>query len=560
MRLHPFEIPELLEPICQLFDTRDFLTCTLVCKKFHNALVPFLWRKIVIAPALPIPTKLGLKINKQYIQEFVFRGLYPSDILELQACSRLQSITMQSLSVHGSSVEEDRILYGIANLIAAHGSTIKNLNLDLHRQPWGQTPSTSTPPRVFWTALAACSKLDSLILCNIEVQRGCMEKFFQVWSIARSLSLNEVVVSKWSANHYSEAIRDSGELVLERSRELTISPCKDYHFVLDDHYHSLATLLRKCINLESLVLAGNWHPRQDLPSSNVADFCGSLVKDTWPLPKLNSLALNNLDVEDRDLAAVMQQLNVLKVLAAVSSGFGPLSLQALIMNQAVSSAGTFPGMDLQAGIAPGTVLSTRKLSDTIESLDLLYCSSVTSYMVQVILTSCPSLTSFYAPEVTVADIARGGDWACTGMMELELHIKVDYDLSSEEDAAMQRLAFARLGKLSKLKILGLTHGCSGEERTLDLRRSAGLDLLSGLTSLSELYFESDYEQQMGVEEAQWIVENWTALVSIEGVMNWDWYVAKAMMEILKLKGVRSDSNYYNDHCLDGGRMHPLDAD
>lgn len=57
-------------------------------------------------------------------------------------------------------------------------------------------------------------------------------------------------------------------------------------------------------------------------------------------------------------------------------------------------------------------------------------------------------------------------------------------------------------------------------RGLDFRLEAGLGQLAGLVRLERLDVEGIQQQQMGVEDVQWMLRHWPSLRMVEGDLNY----------------------------------------
>ncbi|KAF9897793.1 hypothetical protein BX616_004972, partial [Lobosporangium transversale] len=129
---------------------------------------------------------------------------------------------------------------------------------------------------------------------------------------------------------------------------------------------------------------------------------------------------------------------------------------------------------------------------------------------QAILSICPLLKKFVGPKITMTEIANGAEWVCTGLTELTVYLEVDIDQETTEGMEKTRSVFKQLGKLTQLRSLKLTKRDSNdsETRALDLRLRTGLDELANLKWLHGLTFNDRHRQEIYLEEATWIVDNW----------------------------------------------------
>ncbi|KAF9357002.1 hypothetical protein BGX26_004376 [Mortierella sp. AD094] len=310
-------------------------------------------------------------------------------------------------------------------------------------------------------------------------------------------------------------------------RRLTVTNDGSYAPLPSHSQSAQARLVRCCPNLEALYwrIGGEVEVISASQVTFVQDpgakeFCSALSKDPWVLPFLDSLDLSWMRVEDEDFATLFKQLNRLKSFTAANTKVGPCWFQALTVHRTNRSTGL-----------------CRCLCDTIETLKLEKCQYITSAMVQTFLERCPKLKILCAPTITVTDIAQGKDWVSRDMVELSTHIELDVD-SDADGTKFQLIAYSRLAALTKLKNLTLSIQGHGEpKKTLDLRLKAGLSLLETLKNLQSFTFLSEWQQNMEVDEAKWVVEHWPKLKFFRGRPTHDPVTRVLMGRILLARGV-----------------------
>ncbi|KAF9977094.1 hypothetical protein BGZ65_007548 [Modicella reniformis] len=105
--------------------------------------------------------------------------------------------------------------------------------------------------------------------------------------------------------------------------------------------------------------------------------------------------------------------------------FGPLSFKALTMAR---------------GCKPNNY--ANRLCESIENLDLVACSNVTSAMVQTLLENYPKLTILYARKIDMTDIAHGQEWVCQDLSEWYVHIDTDGQVDDQDPAPASKTHFA----------------------------------------------------------------------------------------------------------------------
>ncbi|KAF9207319.1 hypothetical protein BGZ49_000734 [Haplosporangium sp. Z 27] len=237
---------------------------------------------------------------------------------------------------------------------------------------------------------------------------------------------------------------------------------------------------------------------------------------------LHSLTLRHPGLDDGDIATTLTAMTEARKFHVSSSNFLGNSYRALMANHAM----------------------------TIQHLDFWNCTTITSTMVQGILTGCPSLESLQAKAILGTDLVRivdddpkdptaperlilGKDWVCLKLKRLVVH----FDLSSarahidqstpegktrfkRQQELEQYHAFRQVSRLTELEALDFRGDAtiSQGKKCLNLKlRSRGgeLEQLASLKKLSHIEFYST-EQDMTEEEIDWMLEHWPKLTIFEG--------------------------------------------
>ncbi|KAF8980518.1 hypothetical protein BGZ46_004095 [Entomortierella lignicola] len=198
---------------------------------------------------------------------------------------------------------------------------------------------------------------------------------------------------------------------------------------------------------------------------------------------------------------------------------------------------------------------------TIQHLDLLDCTTVTSAMVQGILSGCPALESFLAKVIKGTDLVRivspdfdytnnysstekvilGKDWVCFDLKTLVVHFdlggaEAGIDQSTPEGEARflrqqqleQQHTFRQLSRLIELETLDFrsTSDFLDRDKYLDLRlkrRGGQLEQLATLTKLKYVYFHNA-DQDLSKQEIDWMLKHWPRLIDLRGTFYRDVYV------------------------------------
>ncbi|KAF8954183.1 hypothetical protein BGZ46_002995 [Entomortierella lignicola] len=531
-------IPEIIELIVNHLSHKDRVACLRVCKIFYTILIPNIWRDITVRPSSLEesgrnlnPIKSSLEKYKHYVTELHLENTSPLQYLALKGCYHLQTLTIKSSRAYPGTQDwqdfKDQILPELSVFIMAHASTLVHVGIDLPRN------SIITPRKDFWDALAQCSKLDVLNLHGICIPNTFVSMLLQVLERGpQSLKFDSMEIPEWQVaiSNFQDPSNLKGsnspksDFVIQGLHTLSIIESYSATPLSDPFHHSQAMLVRDCVNLKSLEWKGcdidndSWLCESSQIDDNASHFFKTITMDPWPLSQLESLSLPWVRVTDKELSKLLCQMNQLKELRVQGSLFGPLSLEAMLSEREVSSAGG----------GSGAKPKQRRLCDSVETLVLNKCRNVTSTMIQTLLSNCHNLKAFKADKITSRDIVFGEDWVCHGLEELVVHIASPNSCSTTTGSFsfvdMERIVFSRLSKLVKLKRLILTADAKfaiESKRTVSLRLDAGLGLLTDLKELRDLGFHMDLNQNIGLEEAQWMVESWPKLSSLRGQLNQD---------------------------------------
>ncbi|KAF8927149.1 hypothetical protein BGZ58_010590 [Dissophora ornata] len=459
-----------------------------------------------------------LERHKSFIKHLELSA-FSSEFLALRG---LDQVATFEFYVVDETLDMDMTL--VTDFIAAHSSTLQEIAIYLWRC------CTVKPPKDLWNAITQCSQLSSVKISNMTIPAESYSLLLQVCTKPSSLHIGDVNLSACSEiqqqnsdnissnSHVDPALEGGPQKISVTGRFID----EDDDLALQGRNQGM--MIRHFHRVKSLELRGR---KCEYDTALIE----ALSRNPWALPSLESLVFWRSDTTDSTLAGLSKLLPPLTALTLHDTHFGPLSLQALLMGQ---------------GLQPGG--HSSQLCESLTTLRITKSYSVRSAMVQRLLESCPKLTSFTANAVTVTDIARGQEWVCRDLKELNVHIKADGQVDDEDPESkkqfseMQRLVFMKLGKLTKLERLYINYYypfTSMQMTTLDLRLEAGLDLLSGLINLKVFSFDSDFKQQMGVQEIIWITLHWRKLGHLAGRLNGSSSVVEEMQSILKASGVVS---------------------
>ncbi|KAF9115026.1 hypothetical protein BGX27_009144 [Mortierella sp. AM989] len=528
MLLHSLNIPEIIEQIVKYLPRNDLVNFIRVSSTFHDSTIPVLYETIT----LPHPSRFGypsgpgLERYKHHIKRLEFSGDYPQEYLQLTGCHQLQTIcapVTYGPSWYSSSNERIFLyetLFNLSKLIERHSLTIQKLII---RPSFN---STTAPPKEFFSALKQCSQLTSLEIGNMVVKVKTKADFYRICTRLSSLSLKNIKILELSMDSDDA---DKSEQEFNFSKLKTLKFINNGFYPRELSHTSQALMIRRCPSLKYLHWESSssmgyhtWRSDAQPQDKTTRAFCNTLAGDPWVLTRLQSLVLPGIQAEDEDIASFLKHMDYLVYLTVTDTRFGPHSFRELLTSRVFGSKGIH-----------------RPLCVSIETLNLRRCKNVTGPMVQTLLASCPNLKSFQTPKITVTDISTGDGWVCHKMNYLYTDIEADVDLESESGIEAQKIVYSRLGSLTRLKVLALTkRECGGEPmKTIDLRLKSGLDLLAPLKDLYQISFHTDYmhRQNMGIDEANWMVENWPSLVSFTGRPSGDSETRSKMRSIFSSK-------------------------
>ncbi|KAF9963929.1 hypothetical protein BGZ65_005654 [Modicella reniformis] len=191
-------------------------------------------------------------------------------------------------------------------------------------------------------------------------------------------------------------------------------------------------------------------------------------------------------------------------------------------------------------------------SETLETIHIGQPLSVAGSDIHLILTTCPKLKRFVCMHNRVVwPLVRPGDtpdafprqeaitnngnnggaamenWICLELEELKLmfrdgrRARVDEPVLQEGPTIMAiRYAYQQVGRLTRLKDLVIgwrTTKAFANCANLDMSLKSGLGYMSDLKAMRMIDINHIYEVKLGMEEVQWMVENWPSLREIRGL-------------------------------------------
>ncbi|KAF9938983.1 hypothetical protein BGZ65_011779 [Modicella reniformis] len=368
----------------------------------------------------------------------------------------------------------------ITQLVTEH-STLSRLDLNFIKS--GLQPSLP-----LWKKLLELRNLKDLSISNISIGEKNINAF---WQLCTQLERLEC---------YWISIPHRGLLSsMEFPRMKEINLWEEIPVYLE--------LMRRCTGLEILT----WSSWEGLDGGFVPGFVQLASSGTWP--ELESLTLFPFAITNEETFKIISSMRRITLLSI--DGKGSL-------------------------FAADTIVQLRPHFHSIRELDLAFNRGLTSAMAQEILSSCPLLVKFSVPQLKAIDVAEGNPWVCFGIQELSACIYFDPATIKE----VQPLVLDQLSRLTRLEELKLGHPTEAVfQKAMDLRLESGLGKLSTLRRLRYIRF-TNTRQKMGEKEIEWILEHWTSLEEILGVLNpYNPGICKALMERLESHGISIQTRF-----------------
>ncbi|KAG0373511.1 hypothetical protein BGX24_011615, partial [Mortierella sp. AD032] len=356
----------------------------------------------------------------------------------------------------------------VPEMIQEHSSSLQELELDT----FDFEPST-----LMWQAIGRCSRLQSLNLHNIKVSPENAQPFLLACSRVAVLHLTDPILPDESFSYTSGP-------VLNGVQDLRLH---EIHMVEPERQ---LLFMKLCPNLKSLY----WRRSGFTIKFPILQATNHLLSGAWQ--HLHSLELFGDIMEDEDLAGLLKGMSRVERWRTTKTDFGPAALFAM-----------------------------ERHFSTIRQLDLHACESLTSLMIQHLLSSIPALEYFSADRLCAHHILQDPIWPCSARLRtLRVFIDMDVtkDVNSAEFKAQELAVFDRLSILKGLSVLQISRNVAGPVQTTGMRAlrlqvSAGLTRIRSLHRLEELAFVPG--QQMEEEDVEWILKSFSRLKTMSFHMN-----------------------------------------
>ncbi|KAF9428795.1 hypothetical protein BGZ94_001019 [Podila epigama] len=575
------DIPELLYAISAFLTPNDLTQCLQVSKKWHRQFDLFLWTNIVIS-------------NKNQLHRFMLHAMHPLSLhrhdirsIRTRFCSILHMLLADPSAIYPTLTK----LEFPWHTLFINSDEVLSIPLQTELQSTTSTDPTEEDQSRFYIDIHAghfdeslvaklmsrAPRLESLMFATFPFGReGMLASILEHSSRLSRLNLTNVFYRRktgsiqYLLDHCPPSLEELTVSVSPGStRDSTIQGSLSDSSLLHQHQQhvpdqQLPLKLRKLELLGDIRIVDNGDDLIWLPILTKCDQLQELSLDLFSTvghiqlsaclqnhcPRLEVLSLRFFGGPQKDdhLAGLIK-LNPRTTLR---------SLRMLYFH----------------GLGPSFAAALLRHTSTLESIIFEECDGITSMDIQILLGSCPRLHTFHAMTTNSpvfmssvyldAKDLLSGPWACEAVLEsLKLIINgiprpdlledqygspLEGPLHNRRDRHnfdCQRAVYARLGRLTKLRVLWLGHDeqdLDDEENYYPVEQGLGRQLIqwqfidpdiqfeclefslrSGLEQLAELKRLETLNLDrvstlIGQAEVQWMTQRWPKLKTIVGLV------------------------------------------
>ncbi|KAG0239948.1 hypothetical protein B0O80DRAFT_455372 [Mortierella sp. GBAus27b] len=471
----PVHLPEMLLYMAPFMTPKDLLTCICVCRQWHESFSPFLWHSITVpcdwADSKSFPALDALQKNAHRVRELTLNA---SDGLTpfLRACSNLKQLV-----VYGNHITTPKPdLWDELTSLLWRNPTLEWIIFGF--------ASGEAAPTTFLRALPeACPNLK-----GYESSQGRYTNRDQIEALMYAINRLKVAASRYESFDNTPSIR----WTFPHIQDLTLKDAKGLST------QAQVDMICQCPNLQIL----RWTVGREARFP-VQEFCKRVPT---ACPNLRRLCMDGCGMPDPE--------DVGRFLSSISR------LELLLL--------------CGCNITKRTFESLGRHFNVLETLDVVDCFNVKSWMIQQVLESCPNLTTLRTSVLKMQDIVQGKEWAAVQLRHLEVNM---VQTKATADSVQESwTTFGQLSRLTRLQHLSIASQSWAPRRGLLFRIESGLDQLRTLTKLRVLDLGRSF-QQMGAEEITWIKDHLENLTKVEGMMHTNWEQHLAMANMLLQKGI-----------------------
>ncbi|KAF9079991.1 hypothetical protein BGX23_002851 [Mortierella sp. AD031] len=478
---HPLDLPEIRTRIGHFLIPKSLASCAQVSREWHASFHPLIWTHIYVAEACNSPTIEALQAQARFIRSLeLVTSISNSGYFTLKNCVNLTRLKVRSRSCFWSMTS----MVGIPAILQEHAKSLRELELDAFELE---------PTSLIWEAIGR-SRLQTLKLHNIQVSPENAQPFLLACSRITTVHLIDATLPNDTASYTSVPMLN-GVLDLK------------LHGIVGADSERQLLFMKSCPNLKSLY----WRRTGFTLKFPIRQVTHHLMCGAWS--HLQSLDIFGDQMADADLASLIKNISRLEKWRATKTSFGPLALAAMDRHFAA-----------------------------IREVDFHACESMTSPMIQRLLSSMPTLEFFSADRLHVVDILADPLWPCSSHLKT-LKVFIDMDASdsydSDEFQERQLAVLDRLSMLRRLEVLEISRNVPGpvrstRMRSLNLNVSMGLARLGSLRRLEELWFIPG--QQMEEEDVEWIVKTFPKLRQMSFYMHVNYDKNEGLLKTLRRLG------------------------
>ncbi|GJJ67966.1 hypothetical protein EMPS_00312 [Entomortierella parvispora] len=488
------ELPELRDLIGRYLSTQDLVHCMGTCHAWLHTFEPLLWSGLKLYDSRSYASADALQSHAPLISSLSFTGRFPDEYFEVK-CSNLQSF-----SYCGSTMVQSRIGL-LTKFIRAHKESLGSMDILLYGH---------TPEEFLWDAIAHCSRLESLALRFAEVLKQDSVVFWTSLQNLVSLTLTDALVP-YDGVFFNESLKTpSLSPILRKLKHVYFARLRGLRS--EDQMQ----LLEKCPNLLSIY----WRGIGFSIRFAMERFTQYLQTGKWP--GLVSLDVTGDEVLDELLAKMLQS----------KANSGVRKPQSLMLTKTGFGSKSFAAIQEE-----GTLVQS------IQTLDLHACFSVSSKMLQKMLETMPNLKHLSADRICEKDIVMGSNWICHGLEHLEILIDLNDDNRCLSLVARQERMYDRLALLTRLKVLGVTRYAAGSASSDSATKMThllenGLGRLATLKRLRSFKFSPGH-QWMSEDEILWMIKHWPQLESVSSGLTQDFGLGFSLIRQLDQHGIKT---------------------
>lgn len=589
--MNALDIPEIRASVGLHLDNADLITCVRVCRAWQASFEPYIWSDLLISSEESSshhrPYLKGLLRNAHLVTQLTLAGCSPLEYLVHRSAEPDEEQSPEPVpgsiqprpppllpSPHSRTPQRP---YGFCNLFTLvvsnsrndsppHGyweaiATILSQNPRLKQL---KISSIHPPPPVLWRAICSLKPLQALYLYRLSIPPEHARLLWDACSNAISVRFIHTSLSPLPQ-------------ALSQQQQKKTFPHLQRLFILEEQGLSssaLVDLISQCPNLCEL----QWNTNVGVGFPTEL-FLERLQRQPTLWPQLRQLRIPHEALVEEQLCKILDATTDLESFSALYYHRHDQPPHHQHQQNSQSHMTHETTLAQPAGLFHYTTTMTlpslarhfhtlRELSFSVTN-----CDRTSSVVMQTVLSSCPSLVSISGEVIRGVEIAMGAPWVCLGLQNFYLDVDVaphavgssvekrgssgSHSGATVDSTAPQSLStstpslsptlsrseiqkrvlhqLARLKQLQNLTLMSHYYSPSfspvskNHRRGLELDLRHGLDLLSGMTELCNVYFSTI--QNMDLEDASWIARHWKRLSSLTNRLHPDPILNHGLWEV-----------------------------